>query len=108
MRTAFITGVAGFCGRHLVKRLRAEEDIAILGYDRLEEPPDGLILDEYIRGDILDCQQLSKLLRRVSPQWIFHLAGIYHGPAVDIYQTNVMGTIHLLEAVRTQKLTARV
>jgi len=108
VKNILITGVGGFCGRHLAKHLRLEKDVALVGYDRLDEAPAGLSLDDYISGDVLDQQQLNRIVGKINPQEIFHLAGISTGPAVDIYRTNVLGTIHLLEAVRTLARQARV
>ena len=48
------------------------------------------------------------LLRRVRPDLVFHLAGIQQGEAKDIYRTNVMGAVHLLEAVRQECHSSRV
>lgn len=108
LKRVLITGVAGFCGRHLVQRLRAEGRMSILGYDRLDEPPTNLILDDYVKGNIFDQTLLTKIVKHFNPHWIFHLAGIYKGPVIDIYQTNVLGIIHLLEVVRAQRPAVRV
>lgn len=108
MENVLITGVAGFCGRHLVNRLFAGESVSIIGFDRLAEAPAALNLDEYVSGDILDEKLLGKIVKQFNPRRIFHLAGISIGPPVDIYQTNVLGTLHLLEAVRTQRPEAQV
>ncbi|NIO41979.1 MAG: CDP-glucose 4,6-dehydratase, partial [Burkholderiales bacterium] len=55
--------------------------------------------------DIRDIDALSEALSRAAPDIVFHLAAqplvreSYRKP-VDTYATNVMGTVHLLEAVR--------
>lgn len=56
-------------------------------------------------GDIRDFEHLRRILGEESPDVVFHLAAqplvrySYANP-VETYATNVMGTVHLLEAVR--------
>jgi CDP-glucose 4,6-dehydratase len=60
---------------------------------------------EDIRADILDFSRLQASVREFAPQVVFHLAAqplvrrSYADP-LRTYATNVMGTAHLLEAVR--------
>lgn len=56
-------------------------------------------------GDIREAEQVTGFVRRISPEIIFHLAAQplvragYRQP-LETFATNVMGTAHLLEAVR--------
>src|SRR6185437_12936232 len=56
-------------------------------------------------GDVRDFQKLSQTVQTQRPEIVFHLAAqalvrrSYADP-VGTYATNVMGTVHLLEAVR--------
>lgn len=56
-------------------------------------------------GDIRDADTLMRALREAAPDIVLHLAAqplvrySYEAP-VETYATNVMGTVHLLEAVR--------
>ena len=56
-------------------------------------------------ADIRDGEALAATVLRVRPEVVFHLAAqplvrySYQAP-VETYATNVMGTVHLLEAVR--------
>ncbi len=58
-----------------------------------------------ISGDIRDYELLSKQISTVKPEIVIHMAAqalvreSYKNP-VDTYATNVMGTVHLLEAIR--------
>src|SRR5699024_12163122 len=58
-----------------------------------------------IIGDIRDFQHLMKVFDQVQPEIVIHLAAqpivrqSYRNP-LETYETNVMGTVHLLEAVR--------
>jgi CDP-glucose 4,6-dehydratase len=58
--------------------------------------------------DIRDCESLKSLIYQIQPDFVFHLAAqalvsqSYDNP-VATYQTNSMGTLHLLEALRSIK-----
>ncbi len=63
--------------------------------------------------DIRDQAGLSKAVRNIAPEFIFHLAAqplvrhSYQEP-VETFATNVMGTVHLLEAIRKTSSVAVV
>src|SRR5262249_7285684 len=78
------------------------------------EPPDGpsLFNDaglaascEHVVGDVRDRAAIEAAVQRVEPNFIFHLAAqpivrtSYQRP-IETLETNVLGTAHLLEAVR--------
>lgn len=58
-----------------------------------------------IRGDVRDRAAVSAAIRRIKPDFVFHLAAqplvrrSYEQP-VETFDTNVMGTIHVLDALR--------
>jgi CDP-glucose 4,6-dehydratase len=58
-----------------------------------------------VEGDIRDLGQVQRVVARARPEVVFHLAAqalvqdSYQQP-VETYATNVMGTVHVLEAVR--------
>ena len=59
----------------------------------------------HIEANICDCENILKLIKEVKPDFLFHLAAqalvrtSYESP-LDTWQTNVMGTLHVLEALR--------
>lgn len=58
-----------------------------------------------IRGDIRDAKCLDEVIQQVQPDIIFHLAAqplvrLSYQEPVETYQTNVMGSIHVMEAFR--------
>lgn len=110
-KRVIVTGGAGFIGSHLVSRLVSlGEDVTVI--DKAIEPGSFFSvakLDKNVhieRVDIGDRQALSRALLKYPDAFIFHLAAetivseCYDRPW-DTMQTNIMGTVNLLEAVRT-------
>nr|WP_305906533.1 GDP-mannose 4,6-dehydratase [Methylomarinum sp. Ch1-1]MDP4519222.1 GDP-mannose 4,6-dehydratase [Methylomarinum sp. Ch1-1] len=58
-----------------------------------------------LHGDIRDLSLVKKTVSAINPDILIHMAAQslvrygYHHP-VETYQTNVMGTLHVLEAIR--------
>ena len=64
------------------------------------------ILD--IRGDIRDRKYLREVFEKYQPEIVFHLAAqplvrLSYDIPVETYETNVMGTINILEEIRNSK-----
>ena len=59
-----------------------------------------------LRSDICDGQKMKEIFQKYQPEIVFHLAAqplvrySYEQP-VETYEANVMGTIHVMEAIRT-------
>lgn len=119
-KRVFLTGHTGFKGGWLALWLQSLGS-EVTGYAL--EPPTNPSLFEIGRvdegmtsiiADIRDLHTLRRMLREARPEIVFHLAAQplvrygYQQP-VETYATNVMGTVHLLEAVRhTQGVRAVV
>lgn len=111
-KKVFLTGHTGFKGSWLslwLNRLGAEVHGYALApattpsiYTVADVEPS--LLSSTI-GDIRDLAMLSKAVKAIQPDIIFHLAAqplvrySYEAP-VETYSTNVMGTVNLLEVVR--------
>lgn len=59
-----------------------------------------------IRADIRDGQRLKEIFAEYKPEIVFHLAAqplvrLSYDIPVETYETNVMGSIHVMEAIRT-------
>jgi nucleoside-diphosphate-sugar epimerase/glycosyltransferase involved in cell wall biosynthesis len=110
MSKILITGGAGFIGSHLAKKLSENNKVIVLQRDIvpnlwLAEALDKCIL---VHGDILDQSLLRRIISDYSIDQIYHLAAqaVVCAANKDPYTTfnvNVMGTVNLLEAVRTVK-----
>ncbi len=61
-----------------------------------------------VRADIRDAQRLKEIFAEYQPEIVFHLAAqplvrLSYEIPVETYETNVMGTIHVMEAIRATK-----
>lgn len=110
-KRVFITGHTGFKGSWLCKMLLTAGAI-VTGYSL--NPPTKPSLFEIaeikndinsIIGDIRDIENLKKTFDAVQPEIVLHLAAqpivrdSYKNP-VYTYETNVMGTVNILECIR--------
>lgn len=110
-KRVLVTGHTGFKGAWLSKIL-VNAGAHVVGYAL--EPPTQPSMFETIRlsekiesviGDIRDYSRLSTLIERIRPEFVFHLAAQplvlegYRTPR-ETFDTNVMGTVNLLEACR--------
>lgn len=110
-RTVLITGHTGFKGTWLCKIL-TEAGARVIGYS-LNPPtePNLFTLSAVekdivsVIGDIRDFESLLSIFKRYKPEIVFHLAAqpivrdSYQDPRYT-YDTNVMGTVNVLECVR--------
>ena len=100
MKTVLVTGVGGFCGRHLARKLAEDPDLCVVGAARALSPPNDLSLAAYEVLDITDAAAVRAVIERVAPDWIFNLAGQVTGVAESLYAANLLGPVNILEAVR--------
>ena len=111
MKKVLITGITGFVGSHLADYILSlkEKDVEIHGTRRWRSPTGNI--DPIIErlnlhyGELLDFKSTLEVMKAVKPDIIFHLAAqsyvmtSFTAP-VNTVETNVCGTINLLEAVR--------
>jgi GDP-4-dehydro-6-deoxy-D-mannose reductase len=108
MKKALITGISGFVGSYLAEFL-LNKGIEVYGTIRWRSKLDNIlhIKDKLklVEADIRDSHSVQKAIEEVEPDYVFHLASqsfvpmSWRAPA-DTMETNAIGTIHLLEAIR--------
>ena len=111
---ALITGITGFVGSHLAEFLLDRvEGVEVHGLKRWRSPLDNIlgVLDRVHLwdGDLRDLKSMVRVVGEVRPDVVFHLAAQSYVPTsfdapVDTIETNVCGTINLLEAIRLNEL----
>src|SRR5580658_3203690 len=118
--TALVTGGCGFVGSNVAARLLKEGGRPVL-FDNLgrDGAADNLRwLQEqgrcdFRRGDTRDFHELDRVIRETQPAVIFHLAGqvamttSMNDPRRD-FETNVVGSVNLLESVRLAKIPCAI
>jgi dTDP-glucose 4,6-dehydratase len=111
--TILVTGGAGFIGSNFVHHWLGQSDEPLVNLDALTYAGNlsnlarwaGDPRHVFVKGDIGDRALVDTLLQTHQPRAVINFAAeshvdrSIHGPA-DFIQTNVVGTFHLLEAVR--------
>ena len=120
MKTILVTGGAGFIGSNFILHmLEKYKDYRVINLDKLTYAANRAYLSavesdtryEFVQGDILDKELLFSLFAKHEISGVVHFAAESHvdnsisGPAVFI-ETNVKGTLSLLEAARAHWLDA--
>lgn len=112
MKKILIAGGMGAIGKNLIITLNSKFDCSILVIDNISSENKNFVsfFDNYnnVRVEILDIsnkEKLNVLIKEFNPNYIFHLAAHFANQnSVDfIYSdlnTNVIGTLNLLEASR--------
>lgn len=103
-----ITGINGFCGYHLACHLAASGWDNLIGLDVQSAPAPELRLMSYRAVDLRDRRAVERIIKRLRPSIVFHLAGIMRGSAADVHDVNALGGMHLLESLRAHAPEARV
>jgi GDP-4-dehydro-6-deoxy-D-mannose reductase len=108
-KTALVTGAEGFIGSHLVGFLQAKGWKVIGGYlshgtNLLPKLPNV----RFVQCDLRNGQRIERLFKDYEPTHVFHL-GAQSLPTLSwedpvwTFESNIMGSLHLFEAVRHMK-----
>src|SRR5690242_9337761 len=113
-----VTGGAGFIGSAFIRMMLAQDSThTVVNFDKLTYAgnPDNLesVADHpgyrFIKGDICDDAEVTRVVSEERPDAIVHFAAESHvdrsilSPA-PVFETNLRGTFNLLEAVRQVKV----
>lgn len=126
LRSAFggkrvlLTGHTGFKGSWLtlwlaglgarVTGLALAPETTPSAFELLQLAP---LFEDDVRDDVRDREAVRRVVRAARPEFVFHLAAQSlvrrsHAEPVSTFDTNVMGALHLLEALRAERSRATV
>ncbi|WP_226674106.1 NAD-dependent epimerase/dehydratase family protein [Rossellomorea aquimaris] len=102
MKKVLITGASGFTGLHACEYYR-KRGYEVYGAVRSHHPP--LKGVQSVICNLLDLEAMKVIIKEIEPQMILHLAAQNHSgqswiDPVTTINTNVIGTMNLLESVK--------
>ncbi len=111
-----ITGIAGFAGSYLAEEVlkKGDEVFGIcLACESLGNIEKIKKQTRIFTGDVTDLDQLSRLVKKINPDQIYHLAalssvGESFSRPVEMIENNIRGTLYLLEVIRRLKKPTRI
>ena len=116
-KKALITGITGMVGSHLADFLLECTDWEVYGACRWRSPLDNVeqLIERVNRkdrvyfdyADLNDEMSLIAVIRKVKPDYVFHLAAQSYpmtsfSAPIDTLNTNILGTCRLLEAIHLE------
>lgn len=108
-----VTGASGFIARHLIRHYVAEGAV-VIGWSRNKQPADFEVTELQWRVvDMVDADAVSGAIAADRPDCVFHLSSqslprvSWENP-VGTFDSNVVGTIHLLMALKEHAPSARL
>lgn len=117
-KTAFITGISGMVGSHLADFIIENTDWNIVGLIRWRSPLENISSlikrinnndrISLVYGDLRDTVSIDNAIAKTKPDYLFHLAAqsypltSFEAP-LDTLDTNIQGTVRVLEAIKKYK-----
>jgi len=108
-KTAVVTGAEGFIGSHLVRFLQSKK-WNVIGTFCLQGavPVSRSAGVEFVRCDLRNGRRVAQVLEKYEPTHVFHLGAqslptLSWEDPVGTFESNIMGSLHLFEAVRSMK-----
>src|SRR2546423_1596796 len=108
-KTALVTGSEGFIGSHLARFLQAKGWNVIGGYHlHGSHSFPKLQRLSFVQCNLQNAQRIMCLLSDYQPTHVFHLAAqslptVSWEDPVETFESNIMGSLHLFEAIRSMK-----
>lgn len=122
-KKALITGITGMVGSHLADYILENTDWDIVGMLRWRSPLDNIseIIDlintkdrvSLVYADLRDTLSIEAAISKCVPDYVFHLAAQSYpktsfGAPLDTLDTNIQGTLRVLEAIKKYAPNAKV
>ena len=114
-----ITGITGFVGSHMADYILEHTNDHVYGFKRWMEDTKNIdhLIDNprvtLFSGDLVDYASVDRAIRLSNPDKIFHFAAqsfpesSFKNPIITLH-TNVLGTTHLFESIKTNKLNPTI
>jgi GDP-4-dehydro-6-deoxy-D-mannose reductase len=107
-KTAFVTGAEGFIGSHMVRFLAAEGWNVIGGIRLHANSASKLKNVKLVQCDLANGQRVENVFQEYKPTHVFHLGAqslptVSWADPVGTFESNIMGSLHVFEAIRHQK-----
>ncbi len=110
-KNILVTGATGLVGSHLVERLLTMGVGRIIALSRSRDPEAYFFKNNFDRrvvmanGDLKDRERIADIVTKYEINYIFHIAAqpIVSTAFINPYETlatNIMGTVHILEAAK--------
>lgn len=107
-KTALVTGAEGFIGSHMVKFLSGEGWNVIGAYRVHANSLPKLKNVKFVQCDLANGQRVESIFQEYKPTHVFHLGAqslptVSWADPVGTFESNIMGSLHVFEAIRHQK-----
>jgi GDP-4-dehydro-6-deoxy-D-mannose reductase len=107
-KTALVTGAEGFIGSHMVKFLSDEGWNVIGGHRGPANSLPKMKHVKFVQCDLANGQRVESIFREYNPTHVFHLGAqslptVSWADPVGTFESNIMGSLHVFEAIRHQK-----
>ena len=104
-----IIGGAGYIGSYLVYKFSNDHRIERVYVVDVRKP---VIFSKYYKGNVMyieqnikDFEKLKGTINRLNIDVVIHLAATFKKNILELIETNVIGTMHILEALRDKPIT---
>jgi GDP-4-dehydro-6-deoxy-D-mannose reductase len=107
-KTAIVTGAEGFIGSHMTRFLQGKGWNVVGTFQNSLRPLSSSPNTEFVQCDLRNGQRISQLLTKYAPTHVFHLGAqslptVSWSDPIGTFESNVMGSLYLFEAVRHLK-----